>query len=269
MALKAVTLGTDGLADYIELPDGVRYLLGSVSIYRLVRAFIPGVTQQKQVMNRVLKGGTAVVTLDTDRLFEFLRPRVVRNASPLIPPDTTRDPEDKPMNTRLAKNLRALELQATYLTKLAGEDKANPAVWEDMQRLASTLLAVEEGEAEQETQETQEKTAQEQEAQGQETQEQESQGSKTANLDAFRVNTRVADEIIEHLGETSDKIQQLVRAGRKFNAARAQADLHKVALQVEEILTQTDLGQPWVRDALQRLAAEASRLHGLFAPVDV
>ncbi len=264
MALKTVTLGSDGVVDYVETADGVRYSLGPVSILQVVRALVSGTSRQKQVLNRINRGGMALVSLDIDQLFEMLRPRPYRNASPLIPLSTMRE-EVSMQASRLEKNLRELELRADYLTKLASNGQENPRVWEDMRRLASTLLSAEEEQGqEQETQEQGQKQAQEQEP-GQEQEEQE----KTANTEVLKANSALAEGILHKLGETSSKITQLEKAGRKFNASRAQTDIHNVALQVEEILTQADLGVPWVGSALHHLASEADRLHGLFAPVKI
>jgi hypothetical protein len=165
----------------------------------------------------------------------------------------------------LDKKLHELELRAGYLMKLAGERKENPAVWRDMQKMAATLLAQDSSE-EDDGDEDDDEDEGDEETQGQEQQEQQ---VKSANLDAFRQNSDVASTIIDHVGETSEKITKLVQAGRKFNAAKARSDLHKIMAQVEEILAQTDLGQPWVGAALQKLAADAEHIHSLFAPVNV
>lgn len=274
MALKAVTLGTDGVVDYVEMPDGVRYTLGTVSIYKLVRALVVGNRQQRRALEAVNKNGLTVVSLDADLLFEMLKPRKARHASPLIPCSTTSGLDSqtvtgkgKPMNVEsFDKKLRALELQTGYLTKLAKEGRENPAVFQDMVRTAATLTAQDEESSE-------DQSSEEDSAKGSELYDMCAKESKqadvAANLEDFRVNAKTAETILDRVGETSDKISDLVKAGRKFNASRARADLHSISAQVEDILTQTDLGQPWVGAALQKLATEAERLHNLFPSVTV
>ena len=269
MALKAVTLGTDGVVDYVEMPDGVRYTLGTVSIYKLVRALVVGNRQQRRALEAVNKNGLTVVSLDADLLFEMLKPRKARHASPLIPCSTTSGLDSqtvtgkgKPMNVEsFDKKLRALELQTGYLTKLAKEGRENPAVFQDMVRTAATLTAQDE--------ESSEDQSSEEDSDKEKGQQQSKQADVAANLEDFRVNAKTAETILDRVGETSDKISDLVKAGRKFNASRARADLHSISAQVEDILTQTDLGQPWVGAALQKLATEAERLHNLFPSVTV
>lgn len=92
---------------------------------------------------------------------------------------------------------------------------------------------------------------------------------KTASLETLQANSALADQILAQVDATSDKIDQLVTAGRKFNASRAKSDLFEVASKVAEVLNSADLAEPWVTTELSSLASEADRLHGLFAPSKV
>jgi hypothetical protein len=230
------------------------------------------------------KHGTATVPLDVDRMFELLAPkRQTRLAgSPLIPTlerksasferesDASEEPIMSDPKTVLAA-IDTLEMQVDYLGKLTAQGKENPAVWGDMRSLSANINLPDFGdqskndafnglgEPKVDTVEegwtpppdvTNPKVA-------------------TANLEAFKANSSVAETILTQVSETTDKIDALVTAGRKFNASKAQADLHQITSSVEEILTQTDLAQPWVGDALQKLAAQAEHIHGLFASATV
>lgn len=92
---------------------------------------------------------------------------------------------------------------------------------------------------------------------------------KTASLETLQANEALASGILNKVEETATKIDQLVTAGRKFNASRAKSDVFAVASRVAEVLNSTDLAQPWVTDELSTISAEADRLHGLFAPAKV
>ena len=84
--------------------------------------------------------------------------------------------------------------------------------------------------------------------------------------DTFQTNSALAQQILAKAEETVEKIDKLAKAGRKFNAARAKADVHAVASKVSGILHDTELTEKWVHEDLQKLAARADKLHGLFAP---
>lgn len=95
-------------------------------------------------------------------------------------------------------------------------------------------------------------------------------GDKTAGLsfDVFQANTDLANTIIAKSEETVEKIQKLAKAGRKFNASKAVADVRAVSTKVANILA-VDLTAPWVRGDLDKLASRAEQLAGLFANAKV
>jgi hypothetical protein len=280
--LTTVTIGTDGQVDYVELPTGCRYALGSMSILSLVSKLVPGQRNQRMALEAYNKEGQATVPLDVDRMFELLAPkRQTRLAgSPLIPTlerksasferesDASEEPIMSDPKTVLAA-IDTLEMQVDYLGKLTAQGKENPAVWTDMRELSAKINLPDFGDQSKNDAfnglgEPKVDTVEE----GY-TPPAEITNPKTANLEAFKGNTSVAETILTQVAETTDKIDALVTAGRKFNASKAQADLHQIASSVEEILTQTDLGSPWVGDALQKLAQQAEHIHGLFASATV
>lgn len=89
---------------------------------------------------------------------------------------------------------------------------------------------------------------------------------KTASFATFQSNVSLAEEITTQIAETSSKIDALVTAGRKFNAAKAQSDCFQVVATLQDMLRQVDLAEPWVTADLQRLAKRSEGLHALFAP---
>ncbi len=82
-------------------------------------------------------------------------------------------------------------------------------------------------------------------------------------------NGLLADAALSRLESASTKIDLLVKAGKNFDHVRAKGDLYKVASSVQQILKDADLAAPWVKGELTKLAEEAKRLHGLFAPAKV
>ena len=80
----------------------------------------------------------------------------------------------------------------------------------------------------------------------------------------LKANTKLAEDTLSQVEQTLSKVDALVTAGRKFNASRAKSDLHRVAADVNEIISHVDLAQPWVRKDLQGLADRSAHLFGLF-----
>jgi len=90
---------------------------------------------------------------------------------------------------------------------------------------------------------------------------------KTAAV--LKANSDLAEDILLKLAATSDKIDALRAAGRRFNASKAQSDLHKIASEVQDLLGNVDLAEPWVRNDLVVVAKKADRIHDLFASAQV
>lgn len=82
-------------------------------------------------------------------------------------------------------------------------------------------------------------------------------------FDTVQANTGLAQQILAKAEETVSQIDKLASAGRKFNAARAKADVHAVTTKVAGIL-KADLTASWVQDDLKKLADRGDHLHGLF-----
>ncbi len=87
-------------------------------------------------------------------------------------------------------------------------------------------------------------------------------------FDTIQANSAVAQQILAKAQETVAKIDKLAASGRKFNAAKAKADVHAVTSKVAGIL-KMDLTASWVQGDLTKLAQKADHLHGLFAPAKV
>ena len=89
------------------------------------------------------------------------------------------------------------------------------------------------------------------------------------SFSALTENSLIADATLSKIEAANTKVDLLVTAGKKFDSVRAKGDLLKVASSVQDLLRDADLAQPWVKGELSKLAEEAKKLHGLFAPAKV
>ena len=89
-------------------------------------------------------------------------------------------------------------------------------------------------------------------------------GKKSAAV--LEGNGKIASSIIDEVNWTLGRIEGLVLAGKKFNAARARRDLHEVSDKLANLLANSDLAAPWVSDELLGLERTASHICGLFKP---
>ena len=85
-------------------------------------------------------------------------------------------------------------------------------------------------------------------------------------IDTYEVNLKTAAVISDQVKKTASAIHSLSAAGKRFNSVRALADVSKVANKVASICEKTALTEEWVAEDLSKLAAESSRLYGLFHP---
>jgi hypothetical protein len=83
MARRAVTFSTDGSRDYVETPDGVKHILGIVSVLTLISKLVPAMGARR-ALEAYNATGSVMVTLDVDQMFELLAPKRQRFTSALI-----------------------------------------------------------------------------------------------------------------------------------------------------------------------------------------
>lgn len=268
-----VTFSTDGLRDFVLLPDGVRYVLGTLSVAKLLEKLVTS-SELRRVLDSFNEGKRPVVSLDLDALQEVMETSINRARwtasaqTPVIPliPDGNRTPRtmegtimadmdsDKAIKDAVAQQVAHIEKQIALLTTHAKE--ASPgSISKDMMddeigKLRNLIKWLERpspyghpykndtgyvGPA---------KTA--------------------ASFTAFEANNALAEDAIKTVEATKETIERLVAAGKKFNHAKAKADLYKIASRVSEIVASVDLGYEWVREDLATLAKQAHDINGLF-----
>lgn len=86
-----VTVGTDGVVDYVQTPDGQRYMLGTVSVLRLISNLVPK-RHAKRALDEFLQEKRTLISVDLDKMWNLLPFRraryssanAVRTTNPLI-----------------------------------------------------------------------------------------------------------------------------------------------------------------------------------------
>lgn len=282
MARRAVTISTDGARDYVETPDGVKYILGPISVLKVISKLVPTVAARRAI-EEFNSEGSVMVTLDTDLLFELLAPRRARFASPLIQGQDRLGPSlldeplgraseslqpkgttvmaadaDQALKDAVANQIAAIERQIGVLNQKASESGGEPAasMKAEVGRLQDLVAWLKRPSAYGDQSKNKSYYGLKGETPG---------GVKAASYESLDGNSKIAEEILSKVSATTDKIDELVEKGRKFNASQARGDLHDITARVAEILSNVDLAQPWVENDLRSLAERAAHIHGLFA----
>ena len=266
-----VTIGTDGPVDYVKLPSGVRHTLGSLSVLRFVVELAPRALTARTTLDEYLKNGSAMLTVDLDRMWTLLKPRYSRWASTTsfmnghdrTHTDRTLGKQgdtmanDSAQQQAIQGQIGEIEEQIGLLQKLVKEAGPGSASQATMAEQISSLQGLV-------------KKLRSDAGVGSQTNNSDfypSPAPVLASYDAFTENTELAETIVARVQAANQKIDKLVAAGKKFDAPRAKQDLHTIASRVASIASDVDLAQPWVSNDLQKLAERADKIHGLFEKV--
>lgn len=263
MARLLVTVGTDGRTDWVRLPDGQKLSLGPVSVLNFLTSLAVTARGAKQALAGFLSGEEVLVAVDEGRMWDLLTPRRARWGSDDGSFMSSQGEPSRKNTMPLLKTLHELNQHVEAMSKFAG--RVSPAKMAEgvaiLKRLASQV----------QTEEPEAKAAEEQEPKDAEQDKGDKAEDKTAGLtiDTVLANRAVTQDILTKAETTVAKIDRLAAAGRRFNAAKAKADVHAVTSKVAEILQHTSMTETWVADDLQKLAKQADHLHGLFASAKV
>ena len=250
-----VTIGTDGNSDYVQLSDGVRYMLGSVSILKFVTELSQGVTSSRHALSTFMSDKKAMLTVDLDRMHELLAPRRPRHSSvikPLIKSSDwiSQESDHKRIlmaDTSLAQQISKIEGHVATLMARPKSASTSPEtlslLTEDVKGLVASITASEEEEA---------------------GENQRVEQGKEASFDTLSANAELAETILACVDESNTTIDRLASEGKRFDAPKAKQDLHRIASKVSEIAQNVDLAQPWVKKDLAFLAKHASEIHDIF-----
>lgn len=225
-----VTVGTDGMKDWVRTPDGQKFALGSISVLSFVSKLARNSRAAKNTLDDFLKTGEAVLKVNDDHMWSILAPRRARWASDgsfmfqdqrqaHLPPRTGM--------TTLDDILTKTETVMAYCTKQASAgNPIDPQAFKDLEISAQKLAA---------------------------------------SLDStYDENMRLAKAILDESTQTVVTINKLASAGKRFNRTAALKDVASVTHKVAGICEKTALTEEWVVGDLQKLAAESTRIHQLF-----
>lgn len=283
-----VTLGTDGLSDWIQLPDGQKLMLGPISALKFVTEVgVGGANGARKTLDEFIKDGTSMLMVDEDRMAELLKPHRARwtsvrpaLATPLIPPsdrhpfpprtateDTMADVHEQSMKDAISNQIARIEAQIATLQTNASDASAGSITAEQKKKDIESLKdmvaflrrpSVYGNQSDNSTYYgLPEKLP---------------DGSSARSKEAsVHENTKVARTILGTLAATEQRIDQLVLAGKKFDVARAKGDLHKVAKNVHTVVQHPKFKEAGreVVIALHELGKRATQIQGLFASAKV
>ena len=283
--VKTVGISTDGLRDFVTLPDGVKVIVSQIGMARLVAECSRDSMEARRALDEFLKHGEAMLPLNLDRLAELTAPPKVRNAfadslvkregrvpTPAgraeimdkVSQDTS---ADKAIKEAINNQIAGIERQIALLSGHASEASAG-SIGQSMQkdevaRLKDLVAWLRRGSPYGDQSKNKTYYNLPEATPG---------GAKSASDGSFTAlteNSLIADATLSKVEAANTKVDLLVTAGKKFDHVRAKQDLLKVASGVQGLLRDADLAQPWVKGELSKLADEAQKLHGLFAPAKV
>jgi hypothetical protein len=131
-----VTVGTDGFRDFVNLPDGRTFTLGSVSVLKFVTSLVSSGAIARKVLDAFLAKGEAKLSVDLTEMEDLLRPKRSRWAvheNRLIPVVSRPLPRGASTMNPFEFKLAALE------TLVAGITNASPTQVRALQQLAHGL----------------------------------------------------------------------------------------------------------------------------------
>jgi hypothetical protein len=67
-----VTIGTDGVVDYVQVPEGQRFTLGPVSVLRLITGLVPSKSTARKALDEFLAKKQVMVPVDLDQMWALL-----------------------------------------------------------------------------------------------------------------------------------------------------------------------------------------------------
>jgi len=280
--LTTVTIGTDGPTNYVQIPDGSRYNLGTLSVLKFVAALVSGRGLARQALDRFNAEGQAMIPIDLDAMEALFVPRRARwAASPLISAhdhhpmpgkDASSPMADDTLNPNtLPQHLDQIEHQVAAITHLAAAGKVPAEALKGLRAMVAAISLPNFGD------QSSNSAFNSMGAPRVDTVNPEAPQKlptdlthpKVASHETLVENSKLAGEILQTVMVTEDRIDRLVAAGRKFNAAKAKGDLLTVTSKISSLLQEVDLAHTWVKNDLHALSKQASRIHDLFATAKI
>jgi hypothetical protein len=280
-----VTIGTDGYADWVQLADGQKLMLGPISVLKFVTELgVGGAYGARKTLDEYMKDGSSMFMVDPDRMAELLKPHRARwtsvrpalpATSPLIqssnrtpfPPRTAMADADQFVKDAINNQIARIEAQISLLQSHSKEASpgsiSSDMMKKEMESLKDMISFLRKPSV---------YGNQSDNGSYYGLPEKLPDGSSARTMEAaVQENTKIARNILGALRATEEKVDQLVLAGKKFDVARVKGDLHKIAKNVQAVVTHPKFKEAGreVVVALHELGKNASQVHGLFASAKV
>lgn len=229
MGGKLITIGTDGLTNWVSAADGKRYNLGVMSVLKFVTDLLPP-KKAVSALDTFLTERSVMVVVDSNKLEKTFARMAAQNPSMSHSgEDSMATIQDKltkierhveALNKAAAKQASNLHEGIGILVKLASELKAHDVT-------ADFSDFIKEKKEEKEDEEK---------------------------------SSKAAATIIEKAAAVVERIDTLVAQGKKFNASKARQDVRTVTVRIASALRSGDSA------AVGKIAGEMDKIHSLFFP---
>jgi len=296
-----VTVGTDGFRDFVELPDGRTFNLGSVSVLKLVTTLVKSGALARKALDTFLKKKRATIAVDIAAMEELLRPprsRWAVHENRLIPPVLRPSPlrgaskmtisQDTTKQTEIETKVAYIEgLLATFQPGAVNPGKCNA-----LRKLARELVAdtepkeseekesrFEEGKPADPTENMSPEDAKKWKEEHDKNKDKFKSANaapaappkaaeppqagqpKEANYKLAMVNDALANSLMGKVEATL----KVVEASTRTNTKVAKMDLHTISNKLAEVLQTMDLGDEKLQPALIELTGKVAKIHTHFS----
>jgi len=224
-----VTVGTDGATNWVRLPSGQKFNLGMMSVLNFVSKLTKSGGMARKTLQDFLKAGETMLTVNPDVMWDILQPR-----RPVWAADSF----------MLSDQQQSAAQETTRMSN----------IWNELTKEAQAFKRLSSDDDEQQDDDGKEEVTPKEAA------------TQKLSFDVYASNMDVAKDILASARETLKTIDSKVASGRKFNAARARADVFAVTSKTGSICEKTEMVETWVASDLQKLASEMQRIHNLFHP---
>jgi hypothetical protein len=291
-----VTVGTDGLSDWVQTPDGVKHMLGPISVLKFVTEVgVGGAHGARKTLDQFLKDGQSMLTVDEDRMQKLMKPHrarwtsvreLVQRPSKAVASSLIPHPDRTPSHNRQG-TIMAIDTSVS-------DDSVKQAITNQVARIEAQIATLQTNAKEASpgsiTEASKKKDIEalkdmiaflrRPSVYGNQSDnssyyglpEKLPDGSSARSKEAsVSEATKAARSILNLVGRTEAKIDQLVLSGKNFDARKAKADIYKIAKNVDIIVNHPKFksADQEVAVALNQLGKRATEIHGLFASAKV
>jgi len=251
-----VTLGTDGITNWVQAPNGRKLSLGTIAPVKFVVELASNARAARQALDGFVRDGEGMLSVDLQGMLDLLTPRRTRWATDAFIPSDLQQMEKSSLD---------LQWVDLFLSKAEGQvqklssEPGDPSELETLNKSVQALCHPEQVSFEGRLTAIEaclEKVPLSEE------------GVATlrylvASLQTPKAAVELAESVLAEVRETNARIDSLVEQGKRFSSVKAKTELAKVVNAVAGIATH-DVTVPEVREKLNATACRADELHRLF-----